>query len=41
MPVVIRTRDYDENFYAAVGLAEGETLRQRAQESSEALFGDS
>ncbi len=41
MPVVIRTRDYDEAFYAAVGLAEGEALRQRAQESSQALFGES
>ncbi len=40
MPVVVRTRDYDESFYAAVGPAEGEELRRQAQEGSEALFGE-
>ncbi len=41
MPVVVRTRDYDGTFYAAIGAAEGEALSQRAQEGAEALFGDS
>ncbi len=41
MPVVVRTRDYDESFYAAVGLAEGEELRRRAEEGKETLYGGS
>jgi hypothetical protein len=40
MPVVVRTRDYDASFYAAVGVAEGEDLQQRAQEAKDVLFGD-
>ena len=41
MPVVIRTRDYDASFYAAVGMAEGEALEQRAKEAKDTLFGES
>ncbi len=40
MPVVVRTRDYDENFYQAVGLVEGEKLREKAEEGSATLFGE-
>lgn len=40
MPVVVRTRDYDASFYAAIGPPEGEELSRRAQEGSEALFGE-
>jgi len=40
MPVVVRTRDYDESFYAAVGLAEGKELKARAEKGKDTLFGD-
>jgi hypothetical protein len=40
MPVVVRTRDYDQAFYSALGVAKGEDLKRRAEESSEALFGE-
>jgi DNA helicase HerA-like ATPase len=39
MPVVVRTRDYDQDFYLAMGLADGEQQKQRARRGSEALFG--
>jgi hypothetical protein len=39
MPVVVRTRDYDSEFYAAVGAAEGEELERRAQQAKDTLFG--
>jgi len=39
MPVVVRTRDYDQAFYAAVGAPEGEALKKKAKAGSEALFG--
>ena len=39
MPVVVRTRNYDANFYASVGVAEGEDLEQRANEAKDTLFG--
>lgn len=39
MPVVVRTRDYDDAFYAEVGVAAGEELRKRAEEGSETLYG--
>jgi hypothetical protein len=39
MPVVVRTRDYDQAFYLAMGLADGEQKKQRAQRGSAALFG--
>lgn len=40
MPVVVRTRDYDESFYAAVGLVEGKELKARAEQGKDTLFGD-
>ncbi|MEW6566869.1 MAG: ATP-binding protein [Chloroflexota bacterium] len=40
MPVVVRTRDYDQAFYQALGLAEGEALKKKARAASEALFGE-
>lgn len=40
MPVVVRTRDYDENFYASIGVLEGDALRESAKKGSETLFGE-
>ncbi|MGD2251666.1 MAG: ATP-binding protein [Anaerolineales bacterium] len=40
MPVVVRTRDYDQAFYSALGVAKGKDLKRRAKESSDALFGE-
>jgi DNA helicase HerA-like ATPase len=40
MPVVVRTRDYDQAFYAAVGVPEGEERKARAQRGAETLFGE-
>ena len=40
MPVVIRSRDYDQAFYAAIGVAEDETLKERAKKGSETLYGE-
>lgn len=40
MPVVVRTRDYDADFYASLGSLEGEDLHKKAKDSTEALFGD-
>jgi hypothetical protein len=40
MPVVVRTRDYDEDFYASIGVLEGNALRDGAIQGSETLFGD-
>ncbi|MGE3540584.1 MAG: DUF87 domain-containing protein [Candidatus Tectimicrobiota bacterium] len=40
MPVVIRTRDYDGVFYAALGHVEGEELVQKARANIADLFGD-
>jgi DNA helicase HerA-like ATPase len=41
MPIVIRTRDYDETFYAAVGYTpEGVELKQKAAANITDLFGD-
>jgi uncharacterized protein len=40
MPVVVRTREYGQALYAEVGLADGETLRQRARRGTETLFGE-
>jgi DNA helicase HerA-like ATPase len=39
MPVVVRTRDYDEGFYAAMGVADAEAAKKKAKAGSEALFG--
>lgn len=40
MPVVVRTRDYDHSFYAALGELSEEVRQQRAKKGSEALFGE-
>jgi DNA helicase HerA-like ATPase len=40
MPVVIRTRDYNDEFYEALGYVEGEKLARRAQVDIADLFGD-
>ena len=40
MPVVIRTRDYDSVFYAALGHVEGEALAQKARANIADLFGE-
>ncbi len=40
MPVVVRTRDYDQSFYAAIGVADANSLRNRAKKGSETLFGE-
>ncbi len=40
MPVVVRARDYDTAFYAAMGLLEGEALREKARAGRAALFGE-
>jgi DNA helicase HerA-like ATPase len=40
MPVVVRSRDYDQSFYAAISVAEDETLKERAQKGSETLYGE-
>jgi len=40
MPVVIRSRDYDQAFYASIGAPEEETLKERAQKGSETLYGE-
>jgi DNA helicase HerA-like ATPase len=39
MPVVVRTRDYDQTLYAALGATESE-VRRRAKRGAEALFGE-
>jgi len=40
MPVVIRTRDYDQGLYASLGVVEGEALKTRAKKGADTLFGD-
>lgn len=40
MPVVVRTREYGPELYAAVGFAEGEALEKRRAKASRALFGE-
>jgi hypothetical protein len=40
MPVVIRTRDYDEDFYTSIGVTEGETLTKRARKGADTLYGE-
>lgn len=40
MPVVVRTRDYNDTFYAAIGLTEGDMLKEKAKDGAETLFGD-
>jgi hypothetical protein len=38
MPVVIRTRTFNEVFYAAIGLPDAETRRQQVIQDIEDLF---
>ena len=40
MPVVIKTRNYDEAFYAAMGDVSDEEKVARAKKASVAVFGD-
>jgi hypothetical protein len=40
MPVVVRARDYDQDFYAAIGWSEGDDLKQQARKASETLYGE-
>jgi hypothetical protein len=40
MPVVIRTRNYDESFYAALGYVEGAARAHKARVNIADLFGD-
>jgi len=40
MPVVIKTRDYDEAFYKAMGYLSEEEKMEKAEEASAAVFGD-
>jgi hypothetical protein len=40
MPVVVRTRDYDESFYRWLGAADEGERKQRAKKGSQALFGE-
>jgi DNA helicase HerA-like ATPase len=40
MPVVIRTRDYDEELYAALGHAADDDSADKVQQAKEGLFGD-
>jgi DNA helicase HerA-like ATPase len=40
MPVVVRTRDYDQTFYSAMGVVDGEERKARAKRGAETLFGD-
>ncbi|MGH2625157.1 MAG: ATP-binding protein, partial [Anaerolineales bacterium] len=39
MPVVLRARQYDQDFYASLGSVEGEALTKRAKKGTETLFG--
>jgi DNA helicase HerA-like ATPase len=39
MPVVLRARTYDQDFYASLGAVDGEALQRRARKGSETLFG--
>jgi hypothetical protein len=40
MPVVVRTRDYDTEFYASAGWVDGPGLQARREAGSQALYGD-
>lgn len=40
MPVVVRTRDYDTNFYASIGAVEGKELKRRAKKGADTLYGE-
>jgi hypothetical protein len=40
MPVVIKTRNYDEAFYRAMGDLTDEEKAKKAKKASAAIFGD-
>jgi len=40
MPVVVRTRDYDQSFYAAIGVADEGNLDDRAKMGIDSLYGE-
>ena len=40
MPVVVRTRDYDQSFYAAIGVVEESKLGDRAKRGIDSLYGE-
>jgi hypothetical protein len=40
MPVVVKTREYDEALYAAVGYADEATARERRKKDKAALYGE-
>ena len=40
MPVVVKAREYDQSFYAAMGHVEGEARKEKARRGREALFGE-
>ncbi len=40
MPVVVKTRDYDEALYQAVGLEDEATLKERRKRDNAALYGE-
>ena len=40
MPVVVKTRDYDETLYAAVGYADEATAREKRKKDKAALYGE-
>ncbi len=40
MPVVIRTRDYDQSFYAAIGVTDESNLDDRAKMGIDSLYGE-
>ena len=40
MPVVVKTRDYDEALYAAVGFADGEVRKEQRKKDRAALWGE-
>ena len=40
MPVVVRTRDYDQCFYAAIGVVEESKLGDRAKRGIDSLYGE-
>ena len=40
MPVVVRTRDYDQSFYAAIGVAEDSNLGDQAKRGIDSLYGE-
>jgi DNA helicase HerA-like ATPase len=38
MPVVVRTREYDQSFYQAIGVADADEIQRRAKEGADTLF---